>query len=141
MSGGPKVRARAVSRRRLFRAGWCADRQSAALDWCYGRDVRAVVVGFVAMLGAASCSSHKAPARSAGDCVKKGVRTGVAGAKTGVTTGVEGVKAAGKTVGGFVEGGSDEARRRWQEGKADTKRAAHSGAEETAQEANAPDCP
>lgn len=131
-----------MSRRPLFRAGWRADRDLPCwLDWCYGRDVRVLVLAFVAMLGAASCSSHKAPARSAGDCVKKGVRTGVAGAKTGVTTGVEGVKAAGNAVGGLFEGGSDEARQKWHEGKADTKRAAHSGAQGTAQEANAPDCP
>ena len=70
-----------------------------------------------------------------------GAKTGVAGAKTGIETGVEGVKAVGKTVGGFVEGGSDQARREWHQGKADTKRAAHSGAEEVRQESKAPDCP
>ena len=67
-----------------------------------------------------------------------GAKTGVAGAKTGIETGVEGVKAVGKTVGGFVEGGSDQARREWQHGKADTKRAAHSGADEVRQESKDP---
>jgi hypothetical protein len=70
-----------------------------------------------------------------------GAKTGVAGAKTGIETGVEGVKAVGKTVGGFVGGGSDQARREWQQGKADTKRAAHSGADDVKQQSNSPDCP
>jgi hypothetical protein len=90
-----------------------------------------------------SCGSggQKSPARTAGQCAKMGAKTGVAGAKTGVVTGVEGVKAVGKTVGGFVEGGSDEARREWQQGKDETRRAAHSGAGEVKEEAHAPDCP
>ena len=97
----------------------------------------------VTSLAAASCGSESAnaPARTVGHCTKMGAKTGVAGAKTGVVAGVEGVKAVGKTVGGFVEGGSERARQEWQEGKADTKRAAHSGAEETKGEAKAPDCP
>jgi len=48
----------------------------------------------VLTLALAACSSNKPPAHSAAECVKKGARTGVAGAKTGVETGVEGVKAA-----------------------------------------------
>jgi hypothetical protein len=68
-----------------------------------------------------------------------GAKVGVAGAKTGVTTGVEGVKAAGKAVGGFVEGGSEGAQREWKHGKADTKRTAHEGASEVKQESK--DCP
>ena len=59
-----------------------------------------------------SCGSNHEPAKSAVNCTKVGVNTGVAGAKTGVKTGVEGVKTAGKAVGGLVEGGSEEARRR-----------------------------
>ena len=70
-----------------------------------------------------------------------GAKTGVAGAKTGIVTGVEGVKAVGKTVGGFVEGGSGQARREWQQGKADTKRAAHAGSDDVKQESKSPDCP
>jgi hypothetical protein len=51
------------------------------------------------------------------------------------------VKTAGTTVGGFFEGGSDEAGRKWQEGKTDTKRTAHEGRDETKGESEAPDCP
>jgi hypothetical protein len=96
-----------------------------------------------AALASIACgsSSSNSPARTAEQCTKMGAKTGVAGAKTGVVTGVEGVKAVGKTVGGFVEGGSDQARREWQQGKADTKRAAHSGADEVRQESHPPDCP
>ena len=95
------------------------------------------------LLAASACRSGttSSPARTAGHCVKMGAKTGLAGAKTGVTTGVEGVKAVGKTVGGFVEGGSDEAKREWQEGKQETRRTAHSGADEVRHEADAPDCP
>jgi hypothetical protein len=92
-------------------------------------------------LAAASCHSSSPPARSAGNCAEVGAKTGVAGAKTGVKTGAEGVKTFGRAVGGFVEGGSDEARREWQEGKKETKRTAHEGADETKRASGAPDCP
>jgi len=95
----------------------------------------------VLTLALAACSSNKPPAHSAAECVKKGARTGVAGAKTGVETGVEGVKAAGSAVGGFFEGGADESGKKWKEGKAETKRVAHTGAEETKHESQAPNCP
>jgi len=89
-----------------------------------------------------ACASgrEQPPARTAGQCVEKGAKTGFAGAKTGVVTGVEGVKAAGKAVGGFVEGGSDEASREWKQGKDDTRRAARSGSAEVRSEAHAPNC-
>jgi hypothetical protein len=99
----------------------------------------ATAVAIVALSGCAS-GKNQGAAHTAGQCVNKGARTGVSGAKTGVLTGVEGVKAAGGAVGGFVEGGSDEASRRWQEGKAETKRTAHEGKAETKGEANTPEC-
>jgi hypothetical protein len=98
---------------------------------------------FVLMLGAwgaLSCGSDsKPPAQTAARCVEMGAKVGVAGAKTGITTGVEGVKAAGKTVGGFVGGGSEAAQREWKGGKAETKRTAHAGADEVRQESK--ECP
>jgi hypothetical protein len=99
-------------------------------------------MGAAIALACASCgsSNENSPAKSAGRCAKMGAKTGVSGAKTGVLTGVEGVKAAGRSVGGFVEGGSDQAHREWQQGKADTKRTAHEGAAETKQESKG-DCP
>ncbi|HMI87534.1 MAG TPA: hypothetical protein VK550_25780 [Polyangiaceae bacterium] len=91
-------------------------------------------------LGALSCGSDsKPPAKTAGRCAEMGAKMGIAGAKTGVTTGVEGVKAVGKAVGGFVEGGSEGAEREWKQGKSDTKRTAHGGADEVRQESK--DCP
>src|SRR5213592_100420 len=100
---------------------------------------RLVLVALV--LGSFSCGSSREPAKSAVDCTKVGANTGVAGAKTGVKTGIEGVKTFGKAVGGLVEGGSDEAKKQWQEGKEETKRTAHEGADETKREAKSPDCP
>ncbi len=98
-----------------------------------------IAVSFV--LAACGSSSGSSPPRTASQCAKMGAKTGWAGAKTGVKTGVEGVKAAGKAVGGFVEGGSDEARKEWQQGKEETRRAAHSGAADVKQEADSNDCP
>jgi hypothetical protein len=88
-----------------------------------------------------SCRSDKSPAKSAADCTKMGAKTGVEGAKTGVKTGVEGVKTAGSAVGGLFSGGSDEAKRKWKEGKAETKRTANEGAAETTRTSRDPDCP
>ena len=101
----------------------------------------AVMVLVALAVGISSCGSSQGPAKSAANCTKKGVNTAAAGAKTGVTTGVEGVKAVGKAAGGFVEGGSDEAKKKWREGKEETKRTAHEGAEETKSESKATDCP
>ena len=92
--------------------------------------------------GVVSCgSSNNEPAKTTVNCTKMGANTAVAGAKTGVKTGVEGVKTFGKAVGGFVEGGSDEAKKQWNEGKEETKRTAHEGRDETKSEARATDCP
>jgi hypothetical protein len=99
-----------------------------------------VFVLVISLLGSLSCGSDsKPPAKTAGRCAEMGAKVGVAGAKTGVTTGVEGVKTFGKAVGGFVEGGSEGAQREWKQGKADTKRTAHEGADEVKQESK--DCP
>jgi hypothetical protein len=102
---------------------------------------RSVIFIFsISVLGVVSCGSDsKPPAKTAGRCAEMGAKVGFAGAKTGVTTGVEGVKTAGKAVAGFVEGGSEGAQREWQQGKAETKRIAHDGADEVRQESR--DCP
>lgn len=94
----------------------------------------------IALPLACSSTKNEPPARTAGHCVEKGARTGVEGAKTGVTTGVEGVKTFGRAVGGFVEGGSNQARREWQQGKRDTRRTANQGAAATRREADSPEC-
>ena len=63
-----------------------------------------------------------------GDDVEQGAKTAGASAELGGRTAVEGVKTAGKTVGGFFEGGSDEAKEKWNEGKEDTRETAKTGA-------------
>jgi hypothetical protein len=103
------------------------------------RSVAAIVA--LGWVFSACGSSNNEPAKSAVNCTKMGASTGVAGAKTGVKTGIEGVKTFGKAVGGLVEGGSDEAKRKWDEGKAETKRTAHEGADETRSESHSPNCP
>ncbi len=61
--------------------------------------------------------------------------------ETGAKTGVEGVKAAGRAVGGWVEGGSKEAKEEWNKGKADTKATANEGSADVNREASLPVCP
>ena len=98
-------------------------------------------VGACGSSGEAKSPDSKQCRESAGDDVKMGARTGVEGVKTGVKTGVEGVKTFGSAVGGWVEGGSDEARREWNEGKRETKKTANEGAAETDKAASVPECP
>jgi hypothetical protein len=50
------------------------------------------------------------------------------------------VKQFGEATAGLVEGGSDEAKRRWKEGKRETKSTAHEGADKTRQEAHSEPC-
>lgn len=100
---------------------------------------------FLFVVGCKNDKPASAPAETqcredAADDVAMAGRTGVSGAKTGVTTGVEGVKTFGSSAAGLVEGGSDEAKRRWADGKKDTKATAHEGAQETKREAHTPKC-
>ena len=88
----------------------------------------------------AESSSDKQCREDVGDDVNHGLKTGVSGAKTGVTTAGEGVKTFGKSAAGLVEGGSDEAKKRWREGKQETKATAKEGAQETKAEAATPKC-
>ncbi|MEJ7735275.1 MAG: hypothetical protein WKG00_39580 [Polyangiaceae bacterium] len=74
------------------------------------------------------------------DDVERGAVTAGEGVKTGVTTAVEGTKAVGKTVGGYVDGGSDEAKKEWAEGKADTRATANEGSSDTKTAANTKPC-
>lgn len=98
----------------------------------------ALVMGLVVSLGCASTP----PCRKGGakGAVVTGARTAGDAVETGAKTGVEGVKAAGRAVGGWVEGGTDEAKEEWNQGKADTKATAREGAAEVDQEASVPVC-
>jgi hypothetical protein len=101
---------------------------------------RFAVFSMTTVLGAAACGSDAKPAaKTAGRCAEMGAKVGFAGAKTGVTTGVEGVRTFGRAAGGLVESGSDGAQREWNQGKAETKRTAHQGADEVKQQSK--DCP
>lgn len=63
-----------------------------------------------------------------GDDVEQGARTVGAGAEAGGRTAVEGVKTFGGAVGGWLEGGSDEAKKEWEAGKEKTRATAKRGA-------------
>lgn len=111
--------------------------------------VRNGILGAMLVASALSTGCHsshdaksaEAPCRAGPkDDVAMAARTGVSGAKTGVETGVEGVKTFGSATAGWVEGGSDEASRRWEKGKQETKDTAHSGASETRAEGSVPPC-
>ena len=87
----------------------------------------------------------KTPADVADDCgpeddVERGANTAVEGAKTGGATAWEGTKTFGKSVGGFVEGGSDEAKQEWNEGKEQTKETARKRSAETKSAARTRPC-
>lgn len=96
-----------------------------------------VVAGLGILIGCAATPPCRQGAK--GDVVLAARTTGEA-VETGAKTGVEGVKTAGRTVGGWVEGGSKEAKEKWNEGKQDTKETAHEGAAETRREATVPTC-
>src|SRR5262245_44457736 len=73
---------------------------------------------------AASASDPCGP----GDDIEQGARTAGASAELGGRTAVAGVTTFGKTVGGWFEGGSDEASEKWNEGKEKTRDTARAGA-------------
>ncbi len=68
-------------------------------------------------------------------------KTTAAAVETGATTAVEGVKTVGKTVAGYVDGGSERAGEAWREGAAQTRSRARSGGQQVQREANTPGCP
>ncbi|MBK7586117.1 MAG: hypothetical protein IPI67_38775 [Myxococcales bacterium] len=74
------------------------------------------------------------------DDVVMAARTAGEAVETGVKTGVEGVKAGGRAVGGFATDGSSGAKKEWKNGKADTKAEANEGAAETKDETEIPRC-
>jgi hypothetical protein len=96
-----------------------------------------LVSGLGIVLGCAATPPCRQGAK--GDVVL-GARTAGQAVKTGAETGVEGVKTAGRTVGGWVEGGSKEAKEEWKEGKQETKETAHDGAADVRREATVPEC-
>ncbi len=61
--------------------------------------------------------------------------------KTGATTAWEGMKAFGKSAGGFVTDGTDEAEREWEEGTEKTRKKGREGASKTKATAKDDPCP
>lgn len=102
-------------------------------------------IAALVLTAAAGCSHNEAEypencRKGPGDDVKMAGRTAGQGVEAGAETGVAGVKQAGRAVGGWFEGGSDEAKREWEKGKAETKQEAHEGHAEVASE-QLPNCP
>jgi hypothetical protein len=97
----------------------------------------ALVSGLGIVLG---CAATPACRKGAKGDVVLGARTAGQAVKTGAETGLEGVKTAGRTVGGWVEGGSKEAKEEWKEGKHETKETANEGADDVHREATVPVC-
>jgi hypothetical protein len=98
----------------------------------------AVLVGGLGIL--VGCAATPACRKGAKGDVALAARTSGEAVKTGAETGVEGVKTAGRAVGGWVEGGSKEAKEEWNKGKQDTKATAHEGAADVDREASVPVC-
>jgi hypothetical protein len=102
------------------------------------------VLRSAALLGglgiAVGCAATPACRKGAKGDVVMGARTAGEAVETGAKTGVEGVKAAGRAVGGWVEGGSKEAKEEWNKGKEDTKATANEGASDVNREASVPVC-
>ena len=123
---------------------------------CYARAVKTLALFLLSCSLVVGCKKDDKPAESpsshsstssdsqcredVADDVEMGARTGVSGAKTGVTTAGEGIKTFGKSAAGLAEGGSDEAKKRWREGKEDTKATAREGAHDTKHESHKPKC-
>ena len=105
--------------------------------------VRPLLLGIVLVSGLGvvlGCAATPPCRQGAKGDVVLGARTAGEAVKTGAETGVEGVKTAGRTVGGWVEGGSKEAKEEWKEGKQDTKKTARDGAADVHREATVPTC-
>jgi len=108
--------------------------------------MRASLCGVAALCVAfAGCSHNEAEypdecRDGPGDDVKMAGRTAGQGVEAGAETGVAGVKQTGRAVGGWLEGGSDEANRQWEKGKIETKQEAAEGKQEIKAEKR-PNCP
>lgn len=98
----------------------------------------ALVAGLGFSLGCASTPA----CRKAGieGAAVTSARTAGEAVETGAKTGVEGVKTAGRAVGGWVEGGKEGAKDEWNKGKAETDAVARQGAAEVDEEASVPIC-
>ena len=110
----------------------------------FGRTARRVLSSAVLAFGLGiliGCAATPACRKGAKGDVVMGARTAGQAVETGAKTGVEGVKTAGRAVGGWVEGGSKEAKEEWNKGKQETKETAHEGAADVDREASVPVCP
>ena len=112
---------------------------------CDASLVRFLALGLFLALSA--CGSSDKPASSPHPCgkgakhkIKKGARVAGAGAKAGAKTAAEGVKTFGRATGGLFRGGSDEAKKEWKKGAAETDKTATDEAENVDAEASTDDC-
>jgi hypothetical protein len=101
------------------------------------------------VLRAAACSDNPEPktAEAADDPCSPEARakhtadTVGSAAKTGGTTAWEGMKTFGESVGGFVTGGTEEAKKKWKKGEKQTGDTAREGGKETHETADGSPCP
>ena len=119
------------------RAARIAPAHAATPAWQRALVSAALVGGLGILIGCAATPPCRQGAK--GDVVM-GARTAGEAVKTGAETGVEGVKTAGRAVGGWIEGGSKEAKEEWKKGKHETKETAHDGAADVDREASVPEC-
>jgi hypothetical protein len=103
--------------------------------------VRLLIVVSTVTLVACGSSQGGAddPCGPKGELKRAGRVTGEAG-KTGGKTAAEGVKTFGKSVGGLFSGGSDEAKKEWNEGSKKTSATAKEGAAGVKRESNSSPC-
>ena len=114
------------------------------------RSARVLLAAALLTGGLAACRHHdRDPAtaktapcrRDTEDDVRNAGATGVEGVKAGASTVAETGKAVGRTTAGLVSGGTNEAGKRWDEGKENIGEAAHEGGAKTSDQANLPRCP
>lgn len=87
----------------------------------------------------AACSNPKT-ADDIEPCAKTSANTAGSALKTGGTTALAGIETFGASVGGLLDGGTDEAKKKWKEGAEQTKQTANEGSTETKATAQETDC-
>lgn len=106
-----------------------------------------ILLAVAALSGTAACHHKDKDAKTAAPCrrdteddIKNAGATGIEGVKTGARTTAEAGRMVGRTTAGLVTGGTNEAGKRWDEGKEDVSDTAHAGGAKTSDQASVPRC-
>ncbi|HTJ81175.1 MAG TPA: hypothetical protein VL400_05605 [Polyangiaceae bacterium] len=91
-------------------------------------------------LAAFAAGCHSKTADDVEPCVKTTAETVGQAAKTGGETAVAGLETAGTAVGGLFEGGTSEAKKKWDAGKQKTRETARGDAADTKAAGQQVDC-